>query len=71
MSTPKDNFRSAIERIIWAHSNLETSERAEVLRQFADGLDSENSRFEDMDEHVRVMLKQMGYTLPKEAQADE
>lgn len=61
----KDNFRQAVERVIWAHSNLESEERAEVLRQFADELDMEDSPFEDSDEHVRKLLKSLGYKLPE------
>lgn len=62
--SPKNNFRQAIERIVWAHSNLDPSERAEVLRQFADELEN-SERFDDMDEHIRYRLKEMGYTLPE------
>lgn len=65
MGSPKDNFREAIERIIWAHTNLTSDERAEVLRQFADELSDDESRFDSMDEHLRVRLKEMGYRLPE------
>lgn len=65
MVEPKDNFREAVERVIWAHSNLDADERAEVLRQFADELEADDSPFDEMDEHMRKLLKQFGYTFPR------
>lgn len=66
MSNPKDNFRDAVERIIWAHSNLDAEERAEVLRQFAEELEADDTPFEDMDEHIRKTLEQLGYQPPED-----
>lgn len=67
MSEPKDNFRSAVERIIWAHSYVDDEDRAEVLRQFADELEAEESPFDEIDELTRKTLKQMGYEFPAES----
>lgn len=70
MTTPKDNFRDAIERMIWAHSNLSTEDRADVLREFARELEAEDTLFDQKDEHIRKVLKQLGYRLPDSDEID-
>lgn len=63
--TATDNYREAVDRITWAHSNLDTETRARVLRETAAALEADESRFESMPEHIRHILSHLGYRLPE------
>lgn len=65
MSDPSEKFRDAVERIVWAYSNVDSADRAAVLRQLADALDAEEPPFDDIDEITRKTLKYMGYEFPR------
>lgn len=64
--TPTDNFREAVDRVVWAHSNLDTETRAQILRETAEALEADESRFESIPEHVRHLLAQLGYQPPED-----
>lgn len=66
MVNPKDNFREAVDRVIWAHSNLSTEDRAEVLREYVEALEADESRYDDSEEHVRHTLASLGFELPED-----
>lgn len=60
----RGDFRDAVEDVIWRFSNLPTDERADILRQFADELDADDSPFDDVQEHVRRRLADSGMEPP-------
>lgn len=57
---PRDNFEQAVTRVVWAHSNLSTDDRAAVLEALADDLRADDSRFEDPAEHIEHILDDLG-----------
>lgn len=53
-----DAFRRTIERSVWGHSNLSLEARADVLREFVDELEAEDSKFDDWEAHADHVMKE-------------
>lgn len=61
---PKENFRIAATRTVWAHSDVDPADRADVLEELARDLRAGDSRLTDLDEHVKHVLDVSGYDYP-------